>query len=87
MTQGRGTGSSPARAEGFPLEGQRDSRLIAHTREVPLEGRFSFDSFQLDLSTGRLSGHSGPIPLTPKALAVLEYLAARPGRLVGKDEL
>src|SRR6185295_15336516 len=54
---------------------------------MPLEGRFSFDRFQLDLSAGRLSGHSGPIPLSPKALAVLEYLAARPGRLIGKDEL
>src|SRR5262245_56671323 len=54
---------------------------------MPLEGLFSFDRFQLDLSTGRLSGPSGPIPLTPKALAVVEYLAARPGRLIGKDEL
>jgi pimeloyl-ACP methyl ester carboxylesterase/DNA-binding winged helix-turn-helix (wHTH) protein/class 3 adenylate cyclase len=52
-----------------------------------LEGRFSFDRFQLDLSSGRLSGPSGSIPLTPKALAVLEYLAARPGQLIGKDEL
>jgi pimeloyl-ACP methyl ester carboxylesterase/DNA-binding winged helix-turn-helix (wHTH) protein len=52
-----------------------------------LEGLFSFDRFQLDLSTGRLSGGSGPIPLAPKALAVLEYLAARPGQLIGKDEL
>jgi pimeloyl-ACP methyl ester carboxylesterase/DNA-binding winged helix-turn-helix (wHTH) protein len=52
-----------------------------------VEGRVSFDRFELDLSAGRLSGQSGPIPLTPKALAVLEYLAARPGRLIGKDEL
>jgi pimeloyl-ACP methyl ester carboxylesterase/DNA-binding winged helix-turn-helix (wHTH) protein/class 3 adenylate cyclase len=55
--------------------------------EMQLESRFSFDRFQLDLSTGRLSGPSGPIPLAPKALAVLEYLAARPGRLINKDEL
>jgi pimeloyl-ACP methyl ester carboxylesterase/DNA-binding winged helix-turn-helix (wHTH) protein len=54
---------------------------------VPLEGQFSFDRFQLDLSTGRLTGQSGPIPLAPKALAVLAYLAARPGQLVSKDEL
>ena len=54
---------------------------------MPLEGLFSFDRFQLDLSTGRLSGGSGPIPLAPKALAVLEYLAARPGQLISKDEL
>jgi len=54
---------------------------------MPLEGPFTFDRFQLDPSTGRLNGQSGPIPLSPKALAVLEYLAARPGRLIGKDEL
>jgi DNA-binding winged helix-turn-helix (wHTH) protein len=49
--------------------------------------RFSFDRFELDLTTGRLSGPSGPIPVAPKALAVLEYLAARPGKLISKDEL
>jgi pimeloyl-ACP methyl ester carboxylesterase/DNA-binding winged helix-turn-helix (wHTH) protein len=54
---------------------------------MPLDGSFTFDRFHLDLSTGRLSGQSGPIPLSPKALAVLEYLAARPGRLISKDEL
>jgi pimeloyl-ACP methyl ester carboxylesterase/DNA-binding winged helix-turn-helix (wHTH) protein len=52
-----------------------------------LDGRFSFDRFHLDLSTGRLSSESGPVPLSPKAMAVLEYLAARPGRLISKDEL
>jgi pimeloyl-ACP methyl ester carboxylesterase/DNA-binding winged helix-turn-helix (wHTH) protein len=52
-----------------------------------LPGRFAFDRFQLDLSSGRLTGPSGSIPLSPKALALLEYLAARPGRLVTKDEL
>src|ERR671924_1439153 len=49
--------------------------------------RFSFDRFELDLATGRLTGPSGAIPLAPKALAVLEYLAARPCKLIGKDEL
>ncbi len=52
-----------------------------------MERQFSFDRFQLDLATGRLIGQSGPVPLTPKALAVLEYLAERPGRLVSKEEL
>ena len=51
------------------------------------ERRFSFDRFQLDLTAGRLTGPSGPIAVTPKALAVLEYLAARPGQLITKDEL
>jgi pimeloyl-ACP methyl ester carboxylesterase/DNA-binding winged helix-turn-helix (wHTH) protein len=54
---------------------------------MPLESQYSFDRFHLDLSTGRLSGQAGPIPLSPKALAVLEYLAVRPGRLISKDEL
>jgi pimeloyl-ACP methyl ester carboxylesterase/DNA-binding winged helix-turn-helix (wHTH) protein len=46
-----------------------------------------FGPFRLDRSSGLLTGASGRIPLTPKALAVLDYLAARPGRLVGKREL
>ncbi len=54
---------------------------------MPAERCFSFEGFQLDLGTGRLSGDAGPIALAPKALAVLEYLAARPGQLVSKDEL
>src|SRR5262245_27093428 len=48
---------------------------------------FSFDCFKIDSARGHLYGASGPVPLTPKALALLEYLAARPGRLVTKREL
>jgi pimeloyl-ACP methyl ester carboxylesterase/DNA-binding winged helix-turn-helix (wHTH) protein len=47
----------------------------------------SFARFQLDPSRGQLQGQLGPVPLTPKALALLEYLASRPGRLVSKREL
>ena len=47
----------------------------------------SFDRFKIDSSRGQLYSPSGPIPLTPKALSLLEYLAARPGRLIKKDEL
>src|SRR5262247_2810093 len=47
----------------------------------------SFDRFKIDSARGHLYGASGPIPLTPKALSLLEYLAARPGRLVKKAEL
>ena len=54
---------------------------------MPAERRFRFEGFQLDLGSGRLSGDAGPIAIAPKALAVLEYLAARPGQLVSKDEL
>ena len=54
---------------------------------MPAERRFSFEGFQLDLASGRLSSGTGPIALAPKALAVLEYLAARPGQLISKEEL
>src|SRR4030095_730972 len=54
---------------------------------MPAERRFSFEGFQLDLGSGRLSSDAGPIAIAPKALAVLSYLAARPGQLISKDEL
>jgi len=47
----------------------------------------TFDRFRIDPSSGQLVGESGPISLTPKALSLFEYLAARPGRLVKKTEL
>jgi pimeloyl-ACP methyl ester carboxylesterase/DNA-binding winged helix-turn-helix (wHTH) protein len=47
----------------------------------------TFDRFHLDPESGDLDGPSGRVPLTPKALAVLQYLASRPGRLVSKTEL
>jgi pimeloyl-ACP methyl ester carboxylesterase/DNA-binding winged helix-turn-helix (wHTH) protein/class 3 adenylate cyclase len=47
----------------------------------------SFDRFRIDTARGQVFDASGPVPLTPKALALLEYLAARPGRLIRKEEL
>src|SRR5262249_283971 len=47
----------------------------------------TFDRFRLDPNSGQLYGDSRPIPLAPKALSLLEYLAERPGRLVKKSEL
>ena len=51
------------------------------------ESPFTFGPYRLDPSRGQLYGETGAIPLTPKALMLLEYLAARPGRLVTKEEL
>src|SRR5262249_7343208 len=79
---GRGTGGKAPVGRGWSAAG-----AAARSGEMPSDVCFSFDRFQLDQSTGRLVGPSGPIPLSPKALAVLEYLAARPSRLVTKDEL
>ncbi len=49
----------------------------------PLE----FGPFRLDSGPDRLRRGSEEIPIRPKTLRVLAYLARRPGRLVTKDEL
>jgi pimeloyl-ACP methyl ester carboxylesterase/DNA-binding winged helix-turn-helix (wHTH) protein len=49
--------------------------------------RLTFEEFELDPSAGRLIGKSGPVALTPKSFALLQYLAARSGRLITKQEL
>ena len=46
-----------------------------------------FPPFALDAPNARLYRGDEVIPLRGKTLAVLEYLVARPGRLVTKDEL
>lgn len=46
-----------------------------------------FPPFLLDAESGQLWRGTDPIPLRPKAYAVLRHLAERPGRLVTKDEL
>jgi len=54
---------------------------------MQVEHSLAFDQFVLDQVSGELYGRKGAVPLTPRALAMLEYLAARPGRLIGKREL
>jgi DNA-binding response OmpR family regulator len=46
-----------------------------------------FAPFCLDLRAQRLLRGSQPVPLQPKAFAVLRHLVERPGALVTKDEL
>ncbi len=55
--------------------------------ETTHDYRLTFEDFELDSAAGRLIGRSGPVALTPKSLALLEYLAARSGRLITKQEL
>jgi tetratricopeptide (TPR) repeat protein len=47
----------------------------------------TFGPFRLETATGRLWREGQRIPLQPKAVAVLRYLAEHPGRLVTKEEL
>lgn len=53
------------------------------TDEVTL----TFGEYRLDPVSGHLYQGQSPVPLTPKAFALLHYLAARSGRLVSKQEL
>lgn len=46
-----------------------------------------FGPFRLETANQRLYRGEAAIPLRPKSFAVLEYLVARPGRLVKKHEL
>ena len=49
---------------------------------------FRFGDFELDLRRGELRRRAGsPIPLRPKAEALLRKLLAEPGRLFSRDEL
>ena len=49
--------------------------------------RLTFGEYQLDLGSGRLTRGNTPVAVTPKAFAVLRYLAERPGQLVSKTDL
>jgi pimeloyl-ACP methyl ester carboxylesterase len=46
-----------------------------------------FGPFRLDGASGLLYRGEAPVALTPKAFAVLSYLAASPGRLIPKQEM
>jgi len=50
-------------------------------------GRLRFGDFTLDVAERRLLRDGRPVSLAPKAFDVLAALAARPGRLMTKDEL
>jgi len=63
------------------------SLLFGTDRTMASSPVLSFNRFTIDPARGQLFDAAGPVSLTPKALSLLEYLAARPGRLVKKDEL
>jgi DNA-binding winged helix-turn-helix (wHTH) protein len=53
----------------------------------PTDQVIAFGPYQLDRASGRLLCDGRSVRMRLKTFAVLEYLATRPGRLVGKDEL
>jgi pimeloyl-ACP methyl ester carboxylesterase len=57
------------------------------TMTLPPGSGVSFGAFRLDATSGHLYHDGAPVPLTPKAFSVLQYLATRSGRLVSKQEL
>ena len=48
---------------------------------------YRFHGFTLDTVAGALTGPLGPVPLRPKAMALLELFIADAGRALGKDEI
>lgn len=50
-------------------------------------GRVTFGPFVLDGRGAQLLREGVAVSIAPKTLAVLEFLAGRPGALVTKDEL
>src|SRR5690606_13324305 len=68
-----------ARRRAFPLQWRRTAAMT-----LPA---LSFGPFVLDPASGTLTRDGAPVPMTPRALQVLEYLARRPGRLVPHAEL
>ena len=54
---------------------------------MPTAACYRFGPFVLDGSSYRLSRDGAQIPLSPKIIDLLLYLAARPSTLVSKDEL
>jgi len=51
------------------------------------ESLLTFGEYRLDAVSGHLYRGAVPVPLTPKAFALLRYLAEHAGRLVPKQEL
>ncbi len=54
---------------------------------MPTAAMYRFGPFVLDGASYRLAREGQPIPLSPKIIDLLLYLAARPSTLVSKDEL
>jgi DNA-binding winged helix-turn-helix (wHTH) protein/predicted ATPase len=57
-----------------------------HHMEQTTSG-ISFGPYRLDVDAARLWRGTETVPLQPRPLAVLSYLAAQPGAVVGRDEL
>jgi pimeloyl-ACP methyl ester carboxylesterase len=53
----------------------------------PSQPGLTFGAFCLDRVSGQLYRDGAAVPLTPKAFAVLQFLATHPGRLVSKQDL
>lgn len=67
-----------------------ESPPVSRRTDPPLPdagARITFGPFVLDGPAGRLLRDGAPVELAPRPFALLAYLAARPGQLVGKDEL
>jgi len=47
----------------------------------------SFDRFEVDVARGELRRDGQPVPVEPKVLDLIAYLARRPGEVISRDDL
>jgi DNA-binding winged helix-turn-helix (wHTH) protein/tetratricopeptide (TPR) repeat protein len=65
----------------------RGDARIAGVAMAQTQSGIRFGSYRLDIAGARLWKGDDPVALQPRPLAVLSYLAARPGAVVGRDQL
>ena len=68
------------------------ARMEALLRRVPPSSRggrgsVRFGEFTLDREHGELSRGGVPVPLNAQEYRLLDYLAQRPGRVIGRDDI
>src|SRR5881275_1963778 len=61
--------------------------LLVNASTVPAQDRLRVGDWTVEPDLNQLSAQGTTVRLEPKAMAVLLYLAARPGRVVGRDAL
>ena len=70
-----------------PVMLQVDSTTGRGRRMPQRSGEIAFGPYRLDVDGARLWNGNDPVPLQPRPLAVLSYLAAHQGEVVSRDEL
>lgn len=80
--------SQPADPDAVPTENDQGMPYTNETRSIAARGGLlTFGPFAFDVDNGLLFRGRAEIPLPPRAVAVLSFLLARRGEVVGKDQI